>query len=74
MIWCKVLLEPCRTAIQDAGLKVDDINDIILVGGMTRMPKVQEAVKDFFGKEPRKISTQMKQLLLVRYSRWCIAR
>ena len=47
-------LEPCRTAIQDAGLKVDDINDIILVGGMTRMPKVQEAVKDFFGKEPRK--------------------
>ena len=47
-------LEPCRTAIQDAGLKVDDINDIILVGGMTRMPKVQEIVKDFFGKEPRK--------------------
>jgi len=47
-------LEPCRTAIQDAGLKVDDINDIILVGGMTRMPKVQEVVKDFFGKEPRK--------------------
>ena len=47
-------LEPCRTAIQDAGLKVDDINDIILVGGMTRMPKVQEVVKDFFGKEPRR--------------------
>ena len=47
-------LEPCRTAIQDAGLKVDDIDDIILVGGMTRMPKVQEVVKDFFGKEPRK--------------------
>jgi molecular chaperone DnaK len=47
-------LEPCRTAIQDAGLKVDDINDIILVGGMSRMPKVQEVVKDFFGKDPRK--------------------
>ena len=47
-------LEPCRTAIQVAGLKVDDIDDIILVGGMTRMPKVQEVVKDFFGKEPRK--------------------
>ncbi|MBL8224472.1 MAG: molecular chaperone DnaK [Chromatiales bacterium] len=45
---------PCRTAINDAGLKVGDIDDVILVGGMTRMPKVQEAVKAFFGKEPRK--------------------
>src|SRR6266852_3493947 len=45
---------PCRTAIKDAGLKVSDIEDVILVGGMTRMPKVQETVKDFFGKEPRK--------------------
>ncbi len=47
-------IEPCRTAIKDAGVKVTDIDDIILVGGMTRMPKVQEKVKEFFGKEPRK--------------------
>jgi len=47
-------IDPCRTAIKDAGVKVSDIDDIILVGGQTRMPKVQEAVKDFFGKEPRK--------------------
>ena len=47
-------IEPCRVAIKDAGVKVADIDDIILVGGMTRMPKVQEKVKEFFGKEPRK--------------------
>jgi len=47
-------IEPCRIAISDAGVKVSDIDDIILVGGMTRMPKVQEKVKEFFGKEPRK--------------------
>ncbi|MDT3736140.1 MAG: molecular chaperone DnaK [Denitratisoma sp.] len=47
-------IEPCRTAIKDAGVKVGDIADVILVGGMTRMPKVQEKVKEFFGKEPRK--------------------
>ncbi len=47
-------VEPCRIALKDAGLKVSDIEDVILVGGMTRMPKVQETVKDFFGKEPRK--------------------
>jgi len=46
--------EPCLTAVKDAGLSVADIDDVILVGGMTRMPKVQETVKDFFGKEPRK--------------------
>ena len=45
---------PCRTAIKDAGVSVSDINDVILVGGMTRMPKVQEKVKELFGKEPRK--------------------
>ena len=45
---------PCRTALNDAGLKVNDVDDVILVGGQTRMPKVQESVKDFFGKEPRK--------------------
>jgi molecular chaperone DnaK len=47
-------IAPCRTAIKDAGVSVNDINDVILVGGMTRMPKVQEKVKAFFGKEPRK--------------------
>ena len=47
-------LEPCRTAIKDAGVKVSDIHDVILVGGMTRMPKVQEKVKEFFGREPRR--------------------
>ncbi|MDR2365466.1 MAG: molecular chaperone DnaK [Zoogloeaceae bacterium] len=45
---------PCQTALKDAGCKVSDIDDVILVGGMTRMPKVQEQVKAFFGKEPRK--------------------
>ncbi len=45
---------PCRTALSDAGLGAQDIDDIILVGGQTRMPKVQETVKEFFGKEPRK--------------------
>ena len=47
-------IEPCRTAIKDAGLSVNDIDDVILVGGQSRMPKVQETVKEFFGKEPRK--------------------
>ncbi|MDR0634333.1 MAG: molecular chaperone DnaK [Azoarcus sp.] len=47
-------IEPCRIALKDAGVKVSDINDVILVGGQTRMPKVQEKVKAFFGKEPRK--------------------
>jgi molecular chaperone DnaK len=47
-------IEPCRIAIKDAGIKASDIADVILVGGQTRMPKVQEKVKEFFGKEPRK--------------------
>ena len=47
-------IEPCRVAIKDAGVSVSDIHDVILVGGMTRMPKVQDKVKEFFGKEPRK--------------------
>lgn len=47
-------IAPCRTAIKDAGVQVSAIDDVILVGGMTRMPKVQEKVKEFFGKEPRK--------------------
>ena len=47
-------IEPCRVAIKDSGLKVTDIEDVILVGGMTRMPKVVDKVREFFGKEPRK--------------------
>ncbi len=47
-------IAPCRTAIKDSGLAVADIQDVILVGGMTRMPKVQDKVKEFFGREPRK--------------------
>jgi molecular chaperone DnaK len=47
-------IEPCRIALKDAGHKVADIDDVILVGGQTRMPKVQQVVKEFFGKEPRK--------------------
>ena len=47
-------IDPCRTALKDAGLKAGDIDDVILVGGQTRMPAVQEAVKSFFGKDARK--------------------
>ena len=47
-------IEPCRIALEDAGYSASDITDVILVGGQTRMPKVQEKVKQFFGKEPRK--------------------
>ena len=47
-------IEPCKVALKDAGLSIGDIDDIILVGGQSRMPKVQEAVKNFFGKEARK--------------------
>ena len=47
-------LDPCKQALSDAGLNASDINEVILVGGQTRMPKVQEAVQNFFGKEPKK--------------------
>ena len=47
-------IEPCKKALKDAGLKAGDIDEVILVGGMTRMPKVQDVVKNFFGKEPHK--------------------
>ncbi|WP_289282659.1 MULTISPECIES: molecular chaperone DnaK [unclassified Methylophaga] len=47
-------MEPCKMALKDAGLSTSEISDVILVGGQTRMPKVQEAVKDMFGKEPRR--------------------
>ena len=50
----KRTIEPCRTALKNAGLSVGDINEVILVGGSTRIPAVQQAVKDFFGKEPSK--------------------
>jgi len=50
----KRTIEPCRVALKDASMSVNDVEDVILVGGQTRMPKVQEAVKDYFGKEPRK--------------------
>lgn len=47
-------IEPCKTALKDAGISASDIQDVVLVGGMTRMPKVIEKVKEFFGKEPHK--------------------
>ncbi len=47
-------IEPCRTALKDAGLKIDEVDEVILVGGQTRMPAVQKAVTEFFGKDPRK--------------------
>jgi len=47
-------IEPCKVALKDAGISATDISDVILVGGQTRMPKVQEAVKELFGREPRK--------------------
>jgi molecular chaperone DnaK len=47
-------LDPCRQALQDAKLSISDIHEVILVGGMTRMPKIQQIVKDFFGREPHK--------------------
>lgn len=50
----KKTMEPCRIALDDAGLRPSDISEVILVGGQTRMPKVQQAVAEFFGKEPRK--------------------
>jgi molecular chaperone DnaK len=50
----KRTIEPCKKALNDAGKKITDIDEVVLVGGMTRMPKVQESVKGFFGKEPHK--------------------
>lgn len=47
-------IEPCKAALRDAGLKASEIDEVILVGGMTRMPKIQEVVKEFFGREPHK--------------------
>ncbi|MDT8408568.1 MAG: molecular chaperone DnaK [Wenzhouxiangellaceae bacterium] len=50
----KRTIEPCKTALNDAGLKIGDVDEVILVGGQTRMPLVQKSVQDFFGREPRK--------------------
>ena len=47
-------IQPCRQALKDAGLSTSDVDAVLLVGGMTRMPAIQEAVKGFFGKEPTK--------------------
>ena len=53
-------IEPLKVALQDAGLSVSDINDVILVGGQTRMPMVQKKVAEFFGKNRVKTLTRMK--------------
>ncbi len=50
----KQTIEPCKSALKDAGLKAGEVDEVVLVGGMTRMPKIQEVVKEFFGKEPHK--------------------
>ena len=52
--YCKLFLEPCQKAIKDANVKLSEIDEIILVGGMTRMPKVQQTVQEIFGKTPTK--------------------
>ena len=54
MTLIKTSIKPCQAALKDAGLSTDDIDEIVLVGGMTRMPKVIEEVTKFFGKEPHK--------------------
>jgi len=56
----KRTIDPCKMALKDAGLSTSQIDDVILVGGQTRMPKVMDAVKDFFGKEPRATSIRTK--------------
>ena len=50
----KRTIDPCRAALKDAGLEANEVSEVVLVGGMTRMPKIVETVKDFFGKEPNK--------------------
>lgn len=47
-------IEPCKAALKDAGLKAGEIDEVVLVGGMTRMPKIQQVVQNFFGKDPHK--------------------
>ena len=55
-------LKPCEAALKDAGLNASQIDEVILVGGSTRIPKVQEIVEKFFGKKPNKVLTLMKWL------------
>ena len=66
------LIAPCQTALKDAGLKASEVQEVILVGGMTRMPAVQQKVKEIFGREPSRASTQMKRWRSVqRYRAGC---
>ena len=58
-------MPPCKTALKDAGISASEIDEVVMVGGMTRMPKVIEEVKNFFGKDPNKSVIQMKLLLWV---------
>ena len=62
-------LPPCKTALKDAGITANEIDEIVMVGGMTRMPKVLSEVKNFFGKDPIKVLTLMKLLQWVQLSR-----
>ena len=62
-------IEPCRQALKDAGLNASDIDEVLLVGGSTRIPKVRELVKEFFGKEPNRVSTQTRLWPSARQSR-----
>ena len=60
---------PCEAALRDASLKAAEIDEVVLVGGMTRMPKIVQVVKNFFGKEPHKASTRTKLSRWARRSR-----
>ena len=68
-------LEPCKTALKDSGFSAAEINEIVLVGGMTRMPKIIETVKNFFGKEPNKsVNPDEVVAMGAGYSGWCFTR
>src|SRR5213593_3140498 len=67
-------IEPCRIAVKDAGVKLDEINDVILVGGQTRTPKVIDKVREFFGKEPRKDVNPTRRSPSARRSRPACSR
>ncbi len=65
----KRTIEPCKAALKDAGVTAGEIDEVVLVGGMTRMPKIQEVVKEFFGKEPHKGVNLMRLWQLVQQFR-----
>lgn len=68
-------LEPVKVALNDAGLSASQIDDVILVGGQTRMPLVQQKVEEFFGKAPRKdVNPDGNRCYRCCSSRWCISR